>query len=568
MGLLLAIAIVVPVALMAGLSAQAVVARSTCNNHPLTVNVAVAQDILPAVQRVGQLFNRQGHQAAGQCVQVRVIQEQPAAVAGQVDGQSPDARLPVADAWIPDSSLWVDVARAYPLGAQKVQPTGINVAKSPLMIVMPAPVAAQIPQFNNTLGWNFLLPTAAGGPPASLGLRVEMPDPTQSAAGLATLVEVSRLFGTGASAQTLLTHFVLSVQPSVEFDDPVSLLAFETQAAPPLSAHPVTVTSEQAVLTFDRAHPSLPLAARYPYGTAALATPELDYPYVLATTDPAEIAGAKEFGALLQQPYATSVVRYYGFRSGNGTPGTIPAADGLAQQPLDLAQQATPGEAQTVLQAWHRLQVGSRDLALIDVSSAMNRPSDIPGVSLEQEMTVTTNLGLALFPDSTQMGLWEFADGVGGTVPYKPLVPTGPLPGELGLISRRQQIQQIDTSLHPLPGPAALNQAILAAYKQMTDSYQAGLTNAVIVLTAGVDAPGDLPTPQLVSQLRSLYKPSRPVELIIVVVGSQANMTAMQQIATAGGGAAFAVTNPAQIGQVFFEGVSRRICQGGACPAP
>ena len=87
-------------------------------------------------------------------------------------------------------------------------------------------------------------------------------------------------------------------------------------------------------------------------------------------------------------------------------------------------------------------------------------------------------------------------------------------------------------------------------------------------MTAGVGlAPGDLPTASLVSQLRQLYNSAKPVELIIVVLGTKANFTALQQIATAGGGAAYQVTSPDQIARVFFQAVSRRICQTG-CTAP
>jgi len=567
--LLIAIAIAAPVVLMGGLTAQAVLAHTDCTNHPLVVNVAVAHDIAPAVQRIGQLYNGQGHQAGGRCARVQVTAEQPAAVAAQVDGQSDAKKQAAVDAWVPDSTLWVDAARALPLGAKVVQPTGISVARSPLMIVMPSVAAAQVPQFNNSVGWDFLLPQSAGGPPTPLGVRVEMPDPTQSAAGLGALVEVSRLLGTGATARTLLSQFVLSAQPSAQFDNPTSLAAFASQANPPLNARPVTVTSEQAILGYDAAHPGAPLVAQYPSGGAgaALTTPELDYPYVVTSTDPTTVTAARQFGTLLRQSYAVALVRHYGFRSADGVPGSMP--DGLAQQVLQLATQAQPAEAVTALQAWKSLQSGSRDLALIDVSSAMSAPSGLPGLTLEQELTQSAELGLALFPDSTQLGLWEFANGVAKGAPYKPLVPVGPLPGQVGLITRRTQIEQIDSSLRPQQGAAALNQAILAAYRQMVAGYQPGVTNALIVMTAGLDnAPGDIPVSQLVTELKSLYKPDHPVELIIVVVGTKGNLAAMQQIASAGGGAAFPVTSPAQIGQVFFAGISRRICMTtGGCPA-
>jgi hypothetical protein len=41
----------------------------------------------------------------------------------------------------------------------------------------------------------------------------------------------------------------------------------------------------------------------------------------------------------------------------------------------------------------------------------------------------------------------------------------------------------------------------------------------------------------------------------------------MQKIASATGGAAFHVTNPAEIGQVFIQAVSQRMCNPN-CGAP
>jgi hypothetical protein len=567
--LLVALAVGISSAVMAGLSAQAIVARNSCNQHPLLLNVAAALDITPAIQQAGRLFNEQNHQAAGRCVEVQVSQDPPAEVAARVDGQASSAGLPAINAWIPDSSLWVNVARAYPLGAQAVQLTGLHVARSPLMIVMPQAAAAQIAAFNNSVGWNFLLPPQIGGPPQQLGLRLSLPDPTQSAVGLAALVQISRLLGGGATARTKFTKFVFGAQPSAQFDDPVSLAAFTTLANPPVDAHPVTVTTEQAVLTYDAAHPDQPLAARYPTGpAAALGTPELDYPYVVTSTDPAEQAAAREFGATLVQSYTASIVRYDGFRSGDGVPAAMPAADGLAQQPLQLATPTSAGETQTDLQAWQRLQVGSRDLVLLDVSSAMAAPSGLPNLTLEQMLTQVTNLGLALFPDSTELGDWEFADNLNGSLPYKVLIPVGPLPAEVGLISRRQQLQQINESVRPIPGaPAEINRTVLAGYKEMLATYKPNFSNVVILITAGVDkARGDIPTSVLISKLRALYNPDRRVELIITKVGTAGNYAVLQRIAAAAGGAAYQISDPTQVVQEFFTAVARRICQGtGGC---
>jgi Ca-activated chloride channel homolog len=569
-GLLLVIAVGISAVAMGTLTAQAVMARAQCNNHPLILNVAVSNDIAPAIQRVGQLFNKQNHVAAGRCVEAEVTPAEPAAVASVVDGQTSGGGLPKFDAWIPDSNLWVDVARTLAVGAQRVRTTGITVARSPLMLVMPPTAATQVAAYNNSVGWNFLLPTQVGGPTSTQTVRLNLPDPTQSAVGLATLVEIQRLLGSGATARTGLTDFVLSAQSSNQFDDPVSLAAFNSLANPPLDGHPVTVTTEQAVLGYDAAHPGQPLAARYPSGggnAGQLGDAELDYPYVVTSTEPAMQQAASEFGKTLQEGYTAGLVRYYGFRSANGVTGAIPAAYGLAQQPLQLASPASASEAQTALQTWRKLQIGSRDLAVMDVSASMGTSVGVGDLNLEDILTKTALLGLALFPDSAQMGIWEFANDVSGSQPYKQLVPVGPLPGELGLISRRVQIEQVDQSLHPLSStPAALNKTILAAYQQMAAQYQPNYTNAVIVLTAGVDnAPGDMPTATLVNRLKHLASKTKPVELIILMLGGKGNFPALEQIARAGDGQAYPVTDPTQVGKVFFEAVSRRICLTNEC---
>jgi Ca-activated chloride channel family protein len=203
----------------------------------------------------------------------------------------------------------------------------------------------------------------------------------------------------------------------------------------------------------------------------------------------------------------------------------------------------------------------------MDISSSTGAPSGVPGLTLGQILKQTAELGLELFPDSAQIGLWEFADKLDGSLPYKQLVSVGPLPGELGLISRREQILQVDGSLQTETNtPAALNKTILAAYKEMTASYQANYTNAVIMLTPGVDnAPGDISAATLVRKLHGLFNPNRPVELIILMLGAKGDFPALQEIASAGGGAAYQVTDPTQVGKVFFEAVARRFCLSGGC---
>jgi Ca-activated chloride channel homolog len=567
---LVAIALAVGVVCMITMTAKAVITRATCSNSPAVVNVAVSADIAPAIQTVARGFNNQNISAAGHCVEVQVTEGNSATQAGQIDGQVAANGLPAVDAWIPDSSLWVDVARTYPLGAEDVQPTGKSVARSPLMLVTTAAVAARTHIFDSPPGWSLLLPPSYGGPPTSAGISVDLPDPTDSSTGLATLVEISRRLGDTAAGRAAFTKFVFSISSTANFDSVAALQEFVASTQAPFDRQAVTVASEQAVLAYDRAYPHAALEARYPVGTSnSLGTPELDYPYVLTTSKTVPLAGAVAFGNYLQSSYARSAIRYYGFRSSDGVPDVMPASAGLSSQELQLATPPSATETASNLEAWAKLGLGSRDLDLIDVSPAMGQPDGDGTQTLHQLLDQTASAGLALFPDSTSMGMWEMgANGNSASNPYTPLVPIGPLPADYGVITRRTQLQELNLTLPLGHGTLALHSAILDAYEEMTRTYAPNYSNAVLVLTAGVDsARGDLPLNTLVSKLKALYNPNKKVELVILMFGQQGNFAALQEIANATSGVAYQVSNPAEIGKIFIEAVSQRMCNEG-CAAP
>jgi hypothetical protein len=545
---------------MATLGTQAILASASCARDPVLVNVAASDDVAPAIQRAGQYFNRLHHLVGGRCAEVQVTEDQSATAAAMIDGQGGMRGRPAIDAWIPDSSLWVDAARSLPVGAQVVQPTGLDVARSPLMIVMPRSVAARLRAFGSSTSWNFLLPQSAGGPPSADGVQVELPDPEQSSAGLATVIEMERLLGNGPASRDNFSRFVFGAHVTSQYDNSPSLASLVSLAKPPLDESPVTVATEQAVVQYDLAHPGQPLAARYPSD----GSPELDYPYVLTTTKPLQVQAATAFGKVLGQGYAASVIRFDGFRSARGVADRTPASFGLAGQQLRLTALATPGVAQATLRAWSKLRTGNRLLALVDISGSMDQPAVPGGPSLEDELTQTADQGVLLFPDSTRMGLWEFASDLDGTKSYKELVPVGPMTGEVGLITRRQQIEQINQTLQPDAGsPTSLYGTILAAYRYMIGTYQPHYGNFVLVLTGGADnAPGDISPGMLLQQVRGLSSPSRHVAIVFLVFGESSHFAAIQRIAAATGGSAFEITDPAEINKDFFDSLAHTIAAG------
>ena len=567
------LAAVIAASLLVALGAKALSVRATCNGQPATVRIAVSGEIEPVITHMGMYFNRQHHQVDGHCAEVTVSPVPAATVAAQLaNGPSGTVKAP-GDAWIPDSPDWVEVARATPAGAKLVQPTGITVAESPLVIAMPRPAAARTPAFGSSVGWDFLMPAAAGGPTAS-ALDVQFPDPTQCAAGLAGLIQLKRMVGYGRAARGALATFALNVQvvppapaggslPSLDtFALPSAAAAAAAKKAPPgaaAAAAPVTITSEQAVVQFDRAHPTQPLAVRYP----AEGTYQLSFPYVITTTNRLTVAAAKAFGRVLTSAYATAYVHYEGFRTAAGTAGTWPGWYGLTSAEPHLLAQPGPARTLSALHAWHVLGLGSRFLAVNDVSSSMNVPVSPGGPTLEQVLGSTSAAGMTRFPDSTQMGLWVFASHLQGGLPYKQLVPMGPLPGQVGVVTRRQAIQQLAASGRALPHvPAALYGTLLAAYKQMVATYQPQYVNDIIVLTAGMEnAPGDISANTLIRGLKATAQPNRPVEILMIVLGHPGTFNQLQRIVHVTNGKVWPISSAAEVPQIFYRAFGRRICQ-------
>jgi len=558
--LLTLLAAVIAAGLLVALGERTISAKPTCAGQTSTAQVAVSSEIAPVVQRLAAFFNSQHRQVDGRCAAIAVHAAQAATVATALAHGRRAKLQPQPDAWIPDSSLWLDVARGSGAGAKLVRPTGLVLAETALVIAMPRPVAARTPVFGTSVGWDILLPHGAGGPSRALGLNVQFPDPTHSAAGLAGLIEIKRILGYGRVARGAMATFALNAQ-IVPPATAGSLPSLETFARPSASseAAPLTLTSEQAVVAFDRSHPDEPLAVRYP----SQGTFQLSYPYALTTTNRVSLAVATAFEGVLRSDYARAYVRYQGFRTGAGAAGTWPSFYGLTSTMPRLLTDPGPAQADKQLRAWNVLGLGSRFLAINDVSAAMATPVAPGGPTLEQVLGRTSAAGMKRFPDSTQMGLWVFASHLSGALPYKQLVPMGPLPGQFGLVTRRQAIQRLAATGKTVPhAPAALYGTLLAAYKQMVATYQPQYVNDIIVLTAGLENdPSDISAATLLSKLRAMVNPSRPVEILMVVFGVPENLGDLQQIAKVTNGKVWPITSAARIPRIFYRAFGRRICQ-------
>jgi Ca-activated chloride channel homolog len=545
-------------------------ANSSCA-APTTLNVDANPDVYTAVKAVADGMT-------DPCVHVNVTSAEASAVEAFLAGTAKGGDVTSApDVWIPDSSMWIDVAHAG--GVKSLAANPAPIATSPLVIGMPKPVAAANGWPGKPFGWADLLANVK-----SNKLQTAVPDPTTSGPGLAaiTMLRAAVLGPAGtdkakqsAALQNLtLVYRVMSTSVSSSMSALLTSLPTDGATAPGsggVSAFPAT---EQKIAAYNTASPATPLVALYP---SDMGTMMMDYPYTISTSlDAAHAKAAADFQTLLHGPSAINTLQKAGFRDPKGAAaGILTAADGVnpavpALAPTDSTHTAASG----ALSVWNVTSEQTRGLVVMDVSGSM-------GLTVDGQFDPTTHApltrlqitaaacvaGLPLFGDSSQLGLWTFttkstADG-GGTV-HNEVVPMGPLSAPVGTSSsRRQALNNALQQLSIQPGSRnGLYDTILDAYRTVLNGWAPNESNAIVVFTDGKDdGLNSMSADQLIGKLNALKaaNPNHPVRVMIVALGSGVDLTTLSKITAAANGQALHADTPADIGSAVIAGFAGRL---------
>jgi hypothetical protein len=166
---------------------------------------------------------------------------------------------------------------------------------------------------------------------------------------------------------------------------------------------------------------------------------------------------------------------------------------------------------------------------------------------------------LATFTPEDEIGLWRFSAKLDGERDHRVLVPTERLGDRAGDGTQRDRLSAAFSGLKPVPdGSTGLYDTTLEAYRAATASYSKGKFNAVVLLTDGVNQdPGSISRSGLLARLRELTDPERPVPLIAIAVGPEADKDELNEIAEATGGSGHQVTDPAQIHSAILKAIVR-----------
>jgi Bacterial extracellular solute-binding protein/von Willebrand factor type A domain len=473
--------------------------------------------------------------AGGVCAVAQVTAQEPLQTVGGLAALEAE-NLP--DVWVPDSSLWV--ARA---GDAAVEPVG-SMGSSPVVLATSRAVADE-------LGWT-------GAPPSwsralTTGRPIAVPDLAASAEGLSALAAVRTALGGGDEADNAVVQAVLAAARAGVVT-PADALAAGTAGA---ADAPLVPVSEQEVYATNQGAEDSGLVAVYP----SEGSPSLDYPVVrVGSASGDEAAAAEATVRVLTSEAARSAARDAGFRDADGNaPSGAGEGTGI-QEAAPAALELDPAAVQGLVARLSSLAAPSRIITVFDVSTSMEAP--VGGgtrATLARDAAKST---LALVPGDFALGLWVFAYQLGDGQDWAELLPTRELDADVeGRPQRDALEEQLDTIPDRLtPGGTGLYDTTLAAVRAAQNDFDPTAVNSVLVLTDGTNEDDDagLELDQLLETLRSEADPERPVKVIGVALGPDADLEALEQIAEATEGAAYSAVDPADLQKVLFDALRQR----------
>jgi len=548
---------------------QRLTAPSCSGALPLVVSAA--PEIAPAVQAAADQWRAEGGALGDTCVAVEVAASDPVDVAAVVAGQHGVALAGVGqasgtaiapDVWVPDSSTWL--LRLSSLAPGFTPANNESVARSPVVVAMPEPVATNLGWPDQQLTWTDLLQQITTG----TELRTGIVEPTRDAAGLSGLLALGEAAGeAGANAQQATTAALraLATGRSALREDLIARFPRSADPASVASALGAAALSEEDVIEYNAAQPPIALAALY----LEPAPMSLDYPYaVLPGADPAKAAAAAAFYSVLTGAGFRNRLGDQGLRAPDGTWGAGFSAPQGAPSPAGTAPATvTPDSGGTAaggldpvvidrtLATWTSVTLPAQMLAVIDVSGSMLEPvPTADNVSRADLTREAARRGLGLFDDSWALGLWIFSTELDGEQDWRELVPISPLSS-----SRAELEASLSEVVPKRNGNTGLYDTTLAAYLAVQDEWAAGRVNSVVIFTDGRNEDDSgLTQDELLAELAETADPQRPIQVIYVGIGDGVSQEELESITNTTGGGVFVTEDPANIGDILLNAIALR----------
>lgn len=458
--------------------------------------------------------------AAGLCLDLQVREAAAADVVADIA-----AGLELPSVWIPDSPLWLSLARAKARNV-RLPETAPALASSPVVL------AGRKEQFGGALAeaqinqWETLLSGKSPGP-----TEITLPDPSRSTAGLLALTQLPGALVEGAPGAGARTMAGATRTVALAEDDRSArsaVLREDALLAPVLEAD---VSGAGGFGTVSE-------IAYRPLGKV----PPADFRLVLV--DESVRAGYDRLLAALTSTEAQALYQQ----------------DGL-QPALAQGMDITPERAQNMLQTWQVAGRRAKLLAVLDVSGSMGEL--VPGTKQTrlQFAAAASRTALLNFAPDSELGIWAFATGLDGPRDHVEVLPSAkmsaPLPG--GLTHRDRALAVLEGS-QPRPDAAGtgLYDTTLAAMAAARRHYASGRLNVAVIMTDGENEdPTSISLGTLTAALeRQSTDEDRPVRLVMIGLGPDVDTNVLRRIASAGGGRAFVADDLRDMNRIVLQALT------------
>jgi Ca-activated chloride channel homolog len=540
------LSVLVPVAAFVGVREFRMATSGQGCVGSIQIEIAAAPEITGPLKTITDQIRRDKVPVDGACLTFAITASDPRDVFDRIAAGSADQ----PDLWIPDTWEWV---------ARTGIPRGRLLSLSPSVATSP-----------------LVLATSRKESDALADKRADWP----------TLARAGRMALGDAETSGVALSALLGIRRSVAGDDPeadrtkvgTTILRLAKERVADLDAELDRArrsqglrrgvpTTEQQVLSFGERHPEADVVAVAPKdGTVLVEYPLVAVVHKKPKAEPLIAAGV----AMMRYVNSTagqSAFRKAGFRdyrdeSAPRVPGNVGKVDVLP--PVTLQ------DADEVLRSWAAMSLDSKLLAVVDVSGSMVvAAGDRSRIELARD---ATNTALSYFPDKAEVGLWEFADQLDGPRPYRQLAPVAPL----SKTHRDRLTTQLDELPEQLGQGTGLYDTIVQAYLKAKGGFDPARVNSLVVLTDACsgasreteDCRNEVTTgrtlEQALNSLESAVDPAAPVSVILVGIGSEADLASLERIAKVTDGYAYRARNPADMEGIIIDSLLRRQC-GKTC---
>lgn len=510
------------------------------------VKVAAAPEIAPPLETIAaRIADDKTANVDGKCLELDIERVRPVDMYKTL---SADGGQTDADLWIPDSLEWV---RRAGIPSDRIIALSPSVAASPLVLAAKQETAEKLGRAAEN--WESL---------AQAG-KIAISDPEDSAPGLATLIAIKRTITGGAAlnpeqeeqARKRVGANVYGLLGN-KVNDLADELVYATRDGG--LRRPVPLT-EQQFLSFTTQHKQVDLTAIMPKAGTVL----LDYPLIgVLHKKPNQdklIQAGNELMRHVDTDTSRKVLHQAGFRDFRGL-AAPPGAPEIGE--LKQLSYSSLADADDVMRSWAAMSVGTRMLAVIDLSGSMKFPAD-EGRNRIQLARDAAATALGYFPDSAQIGLWGFSVKRQGNRDYREYVPVA----TTSPAHRKELVAGLDRMVADVRGGTGLYDTVLAAYRTAIAEYDDRRINSIVLLTDGKneDDPGSIDKERLLNELQAATNPATPVSVILIGIGPTADVRTLGQIAKAAGGVAYQARSPNDMERIVIDALLRRQCSGTVC---